>query len=267
MDLYEYQGKQLFRESGIPVSDGRLATTPEEAGEAAAELGAPVVVKAQVLTGGRGKAGGIKLAGSLVYQYAVTSEASYNENLDSALRMILGRLGAQPADGGQLAARAVDGLWWDSRVALPAKGLVTRRNFAIDDPLVPWLVQSAPASSEAAAAVAAVCGAAAAVPLTNPSHCVTGHAFADLAEIEIGVDDAPCADARAIACIEARRVEARELERLPKVDEQVVRRCVGGARPRVVIDVLETASAAGSAGYSGGQDDGRRRAAWKHGYS
>jgi succinyl-CoA synthetase beta subunit len=64
MDLYEYQGKELFSRFGIPVSDGRLATTPDEAEAAARELGGPVVVKAQVLTGGRGKAGGIKLADS-----------------------------------------------------------------------------------------------------------------------------------------------------------------------------------------------------------
>jgi succinyl-CoA synthetase beta subunit len=62
MDLYEYQGKELFRRFGIPVSEGRLATSPEEARTAAQELGGPVVVKAQVLTGGRGKAGGIQLA-------------------------------------------------------------------------------------------------------------------------------------------------------------------------------------------------------------
>jgi succinyl-CoA synthetase beta subunit len=62
MDLYEYQGKELFRRVGIPVSDGRLATTPGEARQAAEVLGGPVVVKAQVLTGGRGKAGGVKLA-------------------------------------------------------------------------------------------------------------------------------------------------------------------------------------------------------------
>src|SRR5256886_9223199 len=62
MDLYEYQGKELFRRYGIPVSEGRLATSPEEARAAAEELGGPVVVKAQVLTGGRGKAGGVKLA-------------------------------------------------------------------------------------------------------------------------------------------------------------------------------------------------------------
>jgi succinyl-CoA synthetase beta subunit len=64
LDLYEYQGKELFRRFGIPTSEGRLATTPEEARRAAEELGFPVVVKAQVLTGGRGKAGGIKLAES-----------------------------------------------------------------------------------------------------------------------------------------------------------------------------------------------------------
>jgi succinyl-CoA synthetase beta subunit len=62
VDLYEYQGKQVFARFGIPVSEGRLATTPAEARAAAEELGGPVVAKAQVLTGGRGKAGGVKLA-------------------------------------------------------------------------------------------------------------------------------------------------------------------------------------------------------------
>jgi succinyl-CoA synthetase beta subunit len=62
VDLYEYQGKQLFARFGIPVSEGRLATSAEDARAAAEELGGQVVVKAQVLTGGRGKAGGIKLA-------------------------------------------------------------------------------------------------------------------------------------------------------------------------------------------------------------
>ncbi len=62
MDLMEYQGKELFRRLGIPVSDGRVALTPAEARAAAEELGGQVVVKAQVLTGGRGKAGGVKLA-------------------------------------------------------------------------------------------------------------------------------------------------------------------------------------------------------------
>jgi succinyl-CoA synthetase beta subunit len=62
VDLYEYQGKELFGRFGIPVSKGRLARSPEQARAAAEKLGGPVVVKAQVLTGGRGKAGGIKLA-------------------------------------------------------------------------------------------------------------------------------------------------------------------------------------------------------------
>jgi succinyl-CoA synthetase beta subunit len=62
LDLYEYQGKQLFARFGIPVSEGRVAETPDEARAAAQEIGGQVVVKAQVLTGGRGKAGGVKLA-------------------------------------------------------------------------------------------------------------------------------------------------------------------------------------------------------------
>ncbi|MET0421719.1 MAG: ATP-grasp domain-containing protein, partial [Acidimicrobiia bacterium] len=62
MDLFEYQGKQLFARYGIPVSPGTAVTTVEEAVEAADALGYPVVVKAQVLVGGRGKAGGVKLA-------------------------------------------------------------------------------------------------------------------------------------------------------------------------------------------------------------
>jgi succinyl-CoA synthetase beta subunit len=64
VDLYEYQGKELFERFRIPVSSGRLVESPEDARAAADELGGTVVVKAQVLTGGRGKAGGIKLADS-----------------------------------------------------------------------------------------------------------------------------------------------------------------------------------------------------------
>ncbi|QYN35002.1 ADP-forming succinate--CoA ligase subunit beta [Pseudonocardia sp. DSM 110487] len=62
MDLYEYQAKELFAAHGVPVLPGRTVETAEEAGAAAAELGTAVVVKAQVKTGGRGKAGGVKLA-------------------------------------------------------------------------------------------------------------------------------------------------------------------------------------------------------------
>ncbi len=62
MDLLEYQGKQLFARHGLRVSDGKPVTNVEDAVTAAAEVGYPVVVKAQVLIGGRGKAGGVKLA-------------------------------------------------------------------------------------------------------------------------------------------------------------------------------------------------------------
>src|SRR3954467_3303906 len=62
MDLLEYQGKQLFAERGVPVPEGRHATDPEDARREAEAIGFPVVIKAQVQIGGRGKAGGIKLA-------------------------------------------------------------------------------------------------------------------------------------------------------------------------------------------------------------
>ncbi|MGD8869683.1 MAG: ADP-forming succinate--CoA ligase subunit beta, partial [Gemmatimonadales bacterium] len=64
MNIHEYQAKEVFREHGIPVPPGKVATTPEEAEKIAAEFGTRVVVKAQVHAGGRGKAGGVKLAGS-----------------------------------------------------------------------------------------------------------------------------------------------------------------------------------------------------------
>jgi succinyl-CoA synthetase beta subunit len=62
MDLLEYQGKQLFARHGLRVSSGEPVTTVEDAVRVAGEVGYPVVVKAQVLIGGRGKAGGVKLA-------------------------------------------------------------------------------------------------------------------------------------------------------------------------------------------------------------
>lgn len=62
MDLFEYQARDLFEQYGVPVLAGKIADTPEEAEAAAAAIGGTVVVKAQVKIGGRGKAGGVKVA-------------------------------------------------------------------------------------------------------------------------------------------------------------------------------------------------------------
>ncbi len=62
MDLYEYQARDMFEKHGVPVLAGEVATTPEEARAAAERIGGVVVVKAQVKVGGRGKAGGVKVA-------------------------------------------------------------------------------------------------------------------------------------------------------------------------------------------------------------
>jgi succinyl-CoA synthetase beta subunit len=64
VDLFEYQARDLFEKYGVPVLQGRIADTPSEAEAAAAAIGGTVVVKAQVKTGGRGKAGGVKVAHS-----------------------------------------------------------------------------------------------------------------------------------------------------------------------------------------------------------
>src|ERR1700686_2059791 len=69
MDLFEYQAKELFAKHNVPTTPGRVTTSPEEAGAIAAEIGKPVMVKAQVKTGGRGKAGGVK--------YAATPDDAY----------------------------------------------------------------------------------------------------------------------------------------------------------------------------------------------
>jgi succinyl-CoA synthetase beta subunit len=64
LDLFEYQARDLFEQHGVPVLAGRIADTPEQAEQAARDIGGTVVVKAQVKTGGRGKAGGVKVAKS-----------------------------------------------------------------------------------------------------------------------------------------------------------------------------------------------------------
>ena len=80
MNLHEYQGRELFASYGIPVLPGKLATTPDEVKAAAKELGGTVVVKAQVHAGGRGKAGGVKLADN-PDQAAEVSKAIFKLNI------------------------------------------------------------------------------------------------------------------------------------------------------------------------------------------
>lgn len=85
MKFYEYMAKEVFSRYGIPVPRGRVITTPEEAAEACRELG-PVAIKAQVLAGGRGKAGGIKFA----RQPAEAREA--------AMVLLMSKIGALPVE-------------------------------------------------------------------------------------------------------------------------------------------------------------------------
>jgi len=74
MRLHEYQAKEVFADAGIPTPAGRVGSSPDEARDAAEEIGCPVAVKAQVHVGGRGKAGGIKLADTPDEAYEVAEE-------------------------------------------------------------------------------------------------------------------------------------------------------------------------------------------------
>jgi len=74
MKIHEYQAKQIFVRYGIPIPAGEVATTPEEAKEIAARIGKPVMIKAQVHVGGRGKAGGIKKANDPEEAYHMASQ-------------------------------------------------------------------------------------------------------------------------------------------------------------------------------------------------
>jgi succinyl-CoA synthetase beta subunit len=64
MNIHEYQAAEILKQHGIPINEGIVCETPDSAAEAAQKLGGKVVIKAQVHSGGRGKAGGVKLAGS-----------------------------------------------------------------------------------------------------------------------------------------------------------------------------------------------------------
>lgn len=74
MRLYEYNAKELFKKEGIPIPDGGVANTPEDVEKIAERLGKPVAIKSQVLTGGRGKAGGIRFAENPESAYKVGEE-------------------------------------------------------------------------------------------------------------------------------------------------------------------------------------------------
>ena len=88
MKVHEYQAKELLAQFGVPVPRGRVAATPEEARQVASELGTPVVIKAQIHAGGRGKGGGIKLA-------------STPDEAEAAARQVLGLTLVTPQTGSE----------------------------------------------------------------------------------------------------------------------------------------------------------------------
>jgi succinyl-CoA synthetase beta subunit len=113
MNIHEYQARDILREHGVPVPPGQVATTPEEAEEIAGQIDGPVVVKAQVHAGGRGKAGGVKLArtadearyGLLNHQVAAMAYFLYEDSglARQAARIMTSLYEAYRASGATLA--------------------------------------------------------------------------------------------------------------------------------------------------------------------
>src|SRR5512137_2577904 len=89
MKLHEYQSKQIFSRYGIPIPKGRVASTADEARSIAVELGGHVVIKSQVLVGGRGKAGGIRLAKNPDEAEEITTELLAMEIKGLPVRKVL----------------------------------------------------------------------------------------------------------------------------------------------------------------------------------
>jgi succinyl-CoA synthetase beta subunit len=97
LDLYEYQGKELLRQFDIETLEGKVAASPEEARAAAEQLGGPVAIKAQVLTGGRGKAGGIKVVEEPEDAEEAARQILGMEIGDHTVRQVLVEAGAEIA--------------------------------------------------------------------------------------------------------------------------------------------------------------------------
>lgn len=123
MKLHEYQAKQFFAKHGIPIPRGKLATTPEEVEQAARELGGKVVLKSQILVGGRGKAGAIRLANSpeearkiagelfgRVFKGHVVKKIYVEEQLDIAREMYIGYVLDRGKKGFTLIVSSVGGM-------------------------------------------------------------------------------------------------------------------------------------------------------------
>ena len=88
MNIHEYQAKDIFRRAGIPIPPGEVARTAEEAEAIARKFGGTVVVKAQVHAGGRGKAGGVKLAKSPEENMADGSTAMLTSGLSGTVDLL-----------------------------------------------------------------------------------------------------------------------------------------------------------------------------------
>jgi len=132
---------------------------------------------------------GSKLMLAITAKGLAGSEPEYDRAVDGWFARALELLGAVPRELGNEVTRSLDGLWWDSRHRLPDPALVQRRNFAIGDPIRPWLAPESALPGGVRRALAEACGGAPApVVFANPAR-VPGVELGDLTTLEIEVDD------------------------------------------------------------------------------
>jgi hypothetical protein len=132
---------------------------------------------------------GTRLMLAVVQKREARSESEYNRAVDAWLARSLELLGAVPSELGGEVAEAVDGLWWDSTKRVPDPGLVQRRNFAIGDPIRPWIAPESALAEPVRPRLAAACGEdRSPVVFPNPG-TVRGIALGDYVTLEIEVDE------------------------------------------------------------------------------
>ncbi len=132
---------------------------------------------------------GVKLTGGIIYERGAGTETGYNRSIDAWMKGAFDRLGGLPADVGGGAMRAVDGVWWDSRVRIPDMKVVLRRNMDIGEEVRPWLVSDAYLTELMAEKLTEHCGGVVKPLVLDNPYVYRGIDFRELVTLEIEVDE------------------------------------------------------------------------------
>ena len=128
---------------------------------------------------------GIRIAGGIIRKQGVRSRRDWDASMDAWMPRALHRLGALPRKLGRRAMQDVDGVWWDSKKLLPDMLTVTRRNYALTNPLAPWRLEDAGVDS----VIEAACAGTRALPLPIPERLAPGLAITEYLSVDFELGD------------------------------------------------------------------------------